>query len=66
MKKKLTAVQICTLIVFTLYLVWEYNMQEFISVNGLSNSFETRLDLLLLVPLLLVLVSISIWQFVKK
>ncbi|WP_157496168.1 hypothetical protein [Dokdonia donghaensis] len=54
------------MIVFTLYLVWEYNMQQFISVNGLSNSFETRLDLLLLVPLLLVLVSISIWQFVKK
>lgn len=66
MIKKLTTFQIITIITFVIFLIWEKNIQDHLKVNGLENTGETRVDLLVILPILGVMVGISIWQFFKR
>jgi len=66
MTKKLTVFQIITVIIFVLYLVWEINMQQQLTARGLENTGETRVDLLVILPVLGVLFMVSIWQYFKN
>ena len=66
MKKKLTSLQLVTLILGVCYLVWEKNMQDYLAVNGLSNTTDTRVDLFVIVPILGVLIGIAVLQYFKK
>lgn len=66
MIKKLTTFQIITIITFVIFLIWEKNIQEYLTANKLENTGETRVDLLVILPVLGVMMGISIWQFFKK
>lgn len=66
MIKKLTIFQIITIITFVIVLIWEKNIQEYLTANKLENTGETRVDLLVILPVLGVMMGISIWQFFKK
>lgn len=66
MIKKLTTFQIITIVSFVIFLVWEKNIQDYLSANGLENTGETRVDLLIILPILGVMMGISIWQFFKR
>lgn len=66
MIKKLTTFQIITIITFVVFLIWEKNIQEYLTANKLENTGETRVDLLVILPVLGVMMGISIWQFFKK
>lgn len=66
MIKKLTIFQIITIITFVIFLIWEKNIQEYLTANKLENTGETRVDLLVILPVLGVMMGISIWQFFKK
>lgn len=66
MIRKLTTFQIVTIITFVIFLIWEKNIQDYLKVHDLENTAETRVDLLVILPVLGVMVGISIWQFFKK
>ena len=66
MKLKLTTAQICTLVLVVFYIIWEYNIQVYLVDENLDYGVEVRYDLILIIPLLVVMIGISAWQYFKK
>lgn len=56
----MTKIQIATLWLMTLYLIWEASIQYFDSGSNI------RIDLLFIYPILLLLILISVWQYFRK
>lgn len=65
-KRKLSIVQILTIAFFVMCLIWERNIQLYLSENGLENTLQTRKDLWVSVPILLIGILISIRQWKKE
>ncbi len=65
-KRKLSVIQILTIAFVVLCLVWERNIQLYLGEHGLENSFATRKDLFISIPILVVLIIISIRQWKKN
>ena len=66
MKLKSTTAQICTIILVFFYIVWEYNIQVYLIDENLDYGVEVRYDLIFIIPLLLVMIGVSLWQYFKK
>ena len=66
MKLKLTTAQICTLVLVVFYIIWEYNIQVYLVDENLDYGVEVRYDLIFIIPLLVVMIGISAWQYFKK
>ncbi|GEM_PF-5755727 len=64
-KRKLSITQILTIAFIVLCLVWERNVQIYLGEHGLENNFQTRKDLLVSIPILIILIVISIRQWKK-
>lgn len=64
-KRKLSIVQILTIAFFVMCLIWERNIQQYLSEHGLKNTLETRKDLWVSVPVLLIGIVLSIRQWKK-
>ncbi len=64
-KRKLSIVQILTIAFFVMCLIWERNIQQYLSEHGLENTLETRKDLWVSVPVLLIGIVLSIRQWKK-
>lgn len=65
-KYKLTLVQGLTIIFIVLYIVWERNLQLYMAEHAIENSYESRRDLTVIVPVLLTLIFISVRQWRKR
>ena len=66
MKLKLTTAQICTLVLVVFYIIWEYNIQVYLVDENLDYGVEVRYDLIFIIPILVVMIGISAWQYFKK
>ncbi len=66
MKLKFTTAQICTIVLVFFYIVWEYNIQVYLIDENLDYGVEVRYDLIFIIPLLLVMIGVSLWQYFKK
>ena len=64
-KRKLSILQILTIAFIVLCLVWERNIQLYLGEHQLENSFATRKDLFISIPILVVLIVVSIRQWRK-
>ncbi len=65
-KYKITLVQILTIAFIILYIIWERNLQLYMIENNIENSYESRRDLTVIVPVLLTLIFISVRQWLKR
>jgi len=65
-KRKLSSVQILTIVFLIMCLIWERNIQMYLSEHGLENTLQTRKDLWVSVPILLIGVVFSIRQWKKE
>jgi len=65
-KRKLSIIQILTIAFFVICLIWERNIQLYLSEHGLENTLQTRKDLWVSVPILLIAVVLSIRQWKKN
>lgn len=65
-KYKITLVQVLTIIFIILYIVWERNLQLYMTEHAIENSYESRRDLTVIVPVLLTLIFISVRQWRKR
>ena len=65
-KRKFTITQMLAVIFIVLYLVWERNIQLYLDAHDLENTFKTRKDLFVIIPLLLILIVGSIIQWRKN
>lgn len=65
-KYKITLVQVLTIVFIVLYIVWERNLQLYMTENAIENSYESRRDLTVIVPVLLTLIFISVRQWRKR
>ena len=65
-RKKFTVLQIVTSIFIILYVVWEWNMQIYLVDHSLDYAIETRYDLMFILPSLVLLIGISLWQYFKE
>ena len=63
--RKLTTIQIVTLIAIVAYILWEKNMREYMQTYPDIKVFKRR-DLYVIIPVLVILIAISIFQFVKQ
>ena len=66
MKLKFTTAQICTIVLVVFYVIWEYNIQVYLVDENLDYGVEVRYDLIFIIPLLVVMIGISAWQYFKK
>ena len=66
MKLKLTTAQICTLVLVVFYIIWEYNIQVYLVDENLDYGVEVRYDLIFILPILVVMIAVSVWQYFKK
>lgn len=60
--KKITFVQILTLVMIILAIVWEKNMQQWFAANP-DKTDISRVDLFVIVPLLATLIAVSLYQW---
>lgn len=65
-KQKITMVQVLTIAFIVLYIVWERNLQLYLSENNLENTYASRRDLTVIIPVLLTLIFISVRQWLKR
>ncbi|GGG36621.1 hypothetical protein GCM10011344_41820 [Dokdonia pacifica] len=65
-KRKLSTLQIVTIAFIVLFLIWERNIQLYLSEHDLQNSLQTRKDLFVSLPILLVLIVASVRQWKKN
>ena len=65
MKRKITGVQIITIVLVVLYIVWEKNVQEHMTTNNIEMTYENRKDLTVIIPVLLLMISLSIFHLVR-
>ncbi len=65
-KQKVTLFQIITIAMIVMYLIWERNIQIYLSEHGLENTYDTRKDLVVIIPILLIMIIISLKQRFKK
>lgn len=61
-RSRITFVQILTLVMIILAIVWERNMQEWFAANP-DKTDISRVDLFVIVPLLATLMAVSIYQW---
>jgi hypothetical protein len=61
-KRKITFVQILTVVMIVLAIVWEKNVQEWFSYNP-DKADISRVDLFVIIPLLATLIGVSIFQW---
>lgn len=61
-RKKITFVQILTLVMIVLAIVWEKNMQQWFAANP-DKTDISRVDLFVIVPLLATLIAVSLYQW---
>lgn len=61
-KQKVSSVQILTIAFFVMCLIWERNVQLYLSEHGLENTLQTRKDLFVSIPILVVGIIFSIRQ----
>jgi len=66
MKLKCTTAQICTIVVVFFYIIWEYNIQVYLVDENLDYGVEVRYDLIFILPILVVMIAVSVWQYFKK
>lgn len=64
-KRKITFIQILTVVMIVLAVIWEKNVQEWMVYNPQKADIH-RVDLFVIVPLLLTLIAVSIYQFTRK
>ncbi len=65
-KRKLSTLQLITIAFVILFLVWERNIQIYLTEHLLENNLETRKDLFVSLPILIVLIVVSIRQWKKR
>ena len=65
-KRKLSTLQIVAIAFIVLFLIWERNIQLYLSEHDLQNSLQTRKDLFVSLPILLVLIVASVRQWKKN
>lgn len=65
-KQKVSNVQILTIAFFVMCLIWERNVQLYLSEHGLENTLQTRKDLFVSIPILVVGIIFSIRQQKKN
>jgi hypothetical protein len=61
-KIKITFVQVLTVVMIILAIVWEKNVQEWFSYNP-DKVDISRVDLFVIIPLLITLIAVSIFQW---
>lgn len=61
-KQKVSSVQILTIAFFVMCLIWERNVRLYLSEHGLENTLQTRKDLFVSIPILVVGIIFSIRQ----
>lgn len=66
MKLKFTTAQICTIVLVVFYIIWEYNIQVYLKDEHLDYGVEVRYDLIFILPILVVMIAVSVWQYFKK
>ncbi len=66
MKLKFTTAQICTIVLVVFYIIWEYNIQVYLTHEHLDYGVEVRYDLIFILPILVVMIAVSVWQYFKK
>ena len=65
-KRKLSTLQIVAIAFIVLFLIWDRNIQLYLSEHDLQNSLQTRKDLFVSLPILLVLIVASVRQWKKN
>jgi len=65
-KRKLSIIQILTIAFVLLLIVWERNIQLYLNEHQLGNNLQTRKDLYVSLPILLILVIACFRQWKKK
>jgi len=65
-KRKISTLQIVTVAFAALFFIWEHNIQLYLSEHHLENSLQTRKDLFVSLPVLLLLLFASIRQWRKN
>lgn len=66
MKLKFTTAQICTIVLVVFYIIWEYNIQVYLKDEHLDYGVEVRYDLIFILPILVIMIAVSVWQYFKK
>ncbi|MEQ3654619.1 MAG: hypothetical protein ABNH00_02030 [Dokdonia sp.] len=61
-RKKITFVQVLTIVMIILAIVWEKNMQQWFAANP-DKTDISRVDLFVIVPLLATLIAVSLYQW---
>ncbi|RMB56558.1 hypothetical protein EAX61_14205 [Dokdonia sinensis] len=64
-KRKITFVQILTVVMIVLAVIWEKNVQEWFTLNPGKADIH-RVDLFVIVPLIVTLLAVSIFQLTRK
>ncbi len=64
-KPSISAIQITTIVLIVIYFIWEKNVQQHFRTHP-EDADLSRIDLWFIVPVLVILIGISIWQFFKK
>lgn len=65
-KRGITITQLITIAFVVIYIVWERNIQLYLNAHNMENNFETRKDLIVIVPVLVILIIMSIRQWKKR
>ncbi|MFC4634831.1 hypothetical protein ACFO3O_12990 [Dokdonia ponticola] len=65
-KRKLSTLQILTIAFFVMCLIWERNIQLYLSEHGLENTLQTRKDLWVSLPILALGLFFSIRQWKRN
>jgi len=65
-KRKLSIIQILTIAFILLLIVWERNIQLYLNEHQLGNNLQTRKDLYVSLPILLILVIACFRQWKRK
>ena len=64
-RKKITFVQVLTVVMIVLAIIWEINVQEWFAFNPDKTDIN-RVDLFVIVPLTATLLAVSIFQLTRK
>jgi len=64
-KRKITFVQILTIVMIVLAVIWEKNVQEWFTYNP-EKADINRVDLFVIIPLIATLLAVSIFQLTRK
>ena len=64
--KKITKLQITTILLIITYFVWELFVWFWVKGQPESGGAIIRVDLMIIYPILLVLIIVSIYQYFKK